>query len=435
MQVCHGAVKAGLAGLLLSVTALTAAPARAATALKGVTHESSAYGVISHPFRENLQQVLGHLPGSVRRTVGGLEGGAERADPTVASLGYSVSVSGNMAIVGAPGVRDGSGSVFMFARSGRHWHHAGTIADPRGTAMDEFGWSVGISATRSGTDVVIGATDDNNNSDVVYVYAFSAGTWHQQAALADPGASNGDNFGDAVAISGSTVVVGSTCINNHSGVSYIYARSGSTWNLQATLPDPDGNPNDEFGTAVAISGATAVISAADENSGAGVAYIFGRGSGGTWSRRARLADPLAHSGDLFGYSVAAIGTAAIIGAPDANSGRGIAYVYALSGKTWKRQARLADPTNPRGAHFGYSVAISGSRVLIGRPSGGRRNCGDAWDFGRSGRRWIPREVEVSPACISGQKLGFSLSLSGTTAYIGAPNRDGSIGAFYIFAIL
>ena len=74
----------------------------------------------------------------------------------------------------------------------------------------------------------------------------------------------GDSFGQAVAISGDTAVVGA--IKNDAGspdagAAYVFVRSGTTWTQQQKLTAADGGGGDFFGTTVAISGDTAVIGA------------------------------------------------------------------------------------------------------------------------------------------------------------------------------
>ena len=120
----------------------------------------------------------------------------------------------------------------------------------------------------------------------------------------------GDNFGNSVAISGDTIIVGApvedsnaTGVNGNqgdnsatdSGAAYVFVRNGTPWRQQAYLKASNAEANDGFGP-VAVSGDTVVVGAPGEagsatgangdqsdNSapGSGAAYVFVR-SGTNW---------------------------------------------------------------------------------------------------------------------------------------------------------
>jgi hypothetical protein len=91
-------------------------------------------------------------------------------------------------------------------------------------------------------------------------------------ARSDGGAS--DTFGYSVAISGSTAVVGATGKNSYKGAAYVFVRSGATWTQQAELTASGAEPWDVFGNSVAISGSTALVGAYGKNSMTGAAYVY-----------------------------------------------------------------------------------------------------------------------------------------------------------------
>jgi hypothetical protein len=70
-----------------------------------------------------------------------------------------------------------------------------------------------------------------------------------------------DDLGSAVAISGTTALIGADGVNQGSGAAYVFVRSGTRWVLQATLADPGNRPGDYFGSAVAVEGTTVMIGA------------------------------------------------------------------------------------------------------------------------------------------------------------------------------
>jgi hypothetical protein len=104
----------------------------------------------------------------------------------------------------------------------------------------------------------------------------------------------------------------------------VFGRSGTAWSQQAELTASDGASVDSFGNSVALSGDTALIGAPTGNR-TGAAYVFGR-SGTTWSQQAKLTASDGAFDDLFGYSVALSGDSALIGA----TGKNVAYVFGRS---------------------------------------------------------------------------------------------------------
>jgi hypothetical protein len=72
------------------------------------------------------------------------------------------------------------------------------------------------------------------------------------------------------------------------GAAYVFVRSGGAWSQQQKLLAADVRPGDEFGDSVALSEETLVVGARRTNVapgfGQGAAYVF-VGSGGAWSQQ------------------------------------------------------------------------------------------------------------------------------------------------------
>ncbi len=90
----------------------------------------------------------------------------------------------------------------------------------------------------------------------------------------------GDWFGESVAISGDTAIIGAVEDDDgiNSGSAYIYRLNGSSWVEERKLLASDGAAWDFFGTSVGISGDTVVIGVHyndDNGSASGSAYVFG----------------------------------------------------------------------------------------------------------------------------------------------------------------
>src|SRR5439155_19072902 len=166
-------------------------------------------------------------------------------------------------------------------------------------------------------------------------------------------------FGKAVAISGSTVVVGAYGHGGAHGAAYVYVGSGGIWSQQAKLPP--GSGSGFFGFGVAISGSTIVIGAPY----AQTAFVFVR-SGGTWRKQARLT--ASESGAvLFGWSVAAWKSRAVVGDPARDGSAGAVHVFRRSQGSWSEEARLSASDGEMGDDLGYGVSIWRSMIVSGAP--------------------------------------------------------------------
>jgi hypothetical protein len=190
-----------------------------------------------------------------------------------------------------------------------------------------------------------------------------------------------------VALSGATAVVSATGVDDFAGAAYIYVRSGSHWRRQAVLPDPDGKANDQFGASVALSGAQAVIGAPGVHGYDGAVYMYGRVAS-RWRRKAALTVSRRESpAGGFGGAVAISGTGAaavallsgqsVSGLTTERYQCGFAFEFSRPTGKWQERARVADPKCRSYDEFGYAVAIFGKIALIGAP-GANDNSGVAY---------------------------------------------------------
>lgn len=199
------------------------------------------------------------------------------------NFGESVSISGNLAIVGAPnddvGVNADQGSVSIFQYDGSNWVLLQRITDINGDATDNFGNCVSI----SGTNVIIGAYLDDVGSNgfqgSASIYELKSGSWLLIQKLTDANGAANDNFGTSVSISGNYALVGTSAgtFGANPGSATIYLRLGNGWGKLQHVTDPMANPNDAFGHSAAIDAGTKrfLIGAVNYALGSGKA-IFGK---------------------------------------------------------------------------------------------------------------------------------------------------------------
>jgi hypothetical protein len=250
-------------------------------------------------------------------------------------------------------------------------------------------------------------------------------TFTQQQKLAGSDTEQ-DRFGIAVAISGETVVVGAPFVG--SGAAYVFVRSGGVWNQQQKLEPSDAAAGDLFGFSVAISGETIVVGAGHftgvQDANPGFAYVFVRNNG-VWSQQQKLAASDGTGGERFGRSVAVSGETVVVGAPGDNAGlgafQGSAYVFVRNSGGWNEQQKLLASDAAESDEFGSSVTISGETVVIGAPDddgGAGFRQGSAYVFVRSSGVWSQQQKLLASDAAAGHVFGGSVAISGETVVIG-----------------
>ena len=256
-------------------------------------------------------------------------------------FGLSVAIDGRVLVAGARSDDAGtsSGAAYVYQRNGTSWQAGPKLTANDASGGDQFGLAVAISGDR----IIIGARhndDAGTDSGSVYVFQGSQGSWTQQAKLAAGDASPGDEFGVSVAIDGNYLVVGARLAAQNAeanaGAAYVFRKVDLSWTQEARLQAGNAGRNDQFGNAVAIHGATVVVGAwrnAAAGLNAGAAYAFRR-SGTVWTQIDKLHTDQIAAEDDFGFAVAIDGDYAVAGVPrDDGTGltTGSGYLFAVAG--------------------------------------------------------------------------------------------------------
>jgi len=232
-------------------------------------------------------------------------------------FGASVALSGGTAIIGANGddtaTNIDSGAAYIFVRNGTVWEESQKLTDPTPTTNENFGWSVDI----SGNLAIVGTNLTTSLAGQAHIFERTTGgnTWNLVYSRV-----GGGNFGWSVAISGEVAVVGSpllTVIFDDDGAASIFERVNGTWDYEGAVYQSDRAVGDNFGTSVDIAGETIVVGAVGIDSGGigerGAVYVYNR-SGNFWAQTQQLLDTNAGTSDFLGYSVAISGDTVISGA-------------------------------------------------------------------------------------------------------------------------
>jgi predicted amidohydrolase len=242
-------------------------------------------------------------------------------------FGISVAISDTAIVVGAYADDDNgtdSGSAYIFNTDGTY---VTKITAPDGAGGDVFGSSVAISDTA----IVVGASfDDDSGDSSGSAYIFNTDGTYVTKITAPDGAA-GDYFGSSVAISDTTIVVGAHYDDDggaDSGSAYIFNTDGT---YVTKITAPDAAAGDLFGNSVAVSDTTIVVGVyRDDTNGtdSGAVYIFN--IDGTYVTK--ITAPDAAAGDLFGVSVAVSDTTIVVGAlyaDDNGDASGSAYIFTI----------------------------------------------------------------------------------------------------------
>jgi hypothetical protein len=258
-------------------------------------------------------------------------------------------------------------------------------------------------------------------------------------------------FGEALAISGDTVVVGAAYAEHgglvQAGSAYVYRKVAGNWVSEGKLTASDAAAFDNFGDAVGIFGDTIAVGAYNaSHSGMeqpGAVYIFHK-TGGGWTQEAKLipSDPEEFQG--FGWSVAVGQDTVAVGARfDSRVAdvSGAVYVFHRTGPTtWGPPQKLKESSPQYSDFFGGSVALDANTLIVGadgRKVAGQSAAGAAYVFTRSMGVWSPQAVLTASDPKEFDDFGWTVSIDGDAAVVSSRDNitvgnHSARGAAYVF---
>ena len=358
--------------------------------------------------------------------------------PGEGHLRKSLAISGPRIVVGATEDNDGGSAYVYDLASATPTVPVATLTNPSPAFYETFGSFVAVSGTR----VVVGAPANSiggRSTGSAYVYDLNSATPAVPVVtLNNLSPEEFEQFGTSVAISGTRVVVGAPQDNTgalNAESTYVYDLSRPTPTVPvATLNNPSPGVGDNFGNAV--------VGAPYDNTRAqfaGQAYVYDLASAASAVPLVTLTNPYPNAFDYFGSAVAISGTRAVVGVYRGDIGgynAGIVYVYDLAGAT--PAITLTNPTTGGRGGFGVSLAVSGTRLVVGE----YRSDVDSIDPGRayvydfaSVASAGPIITLTNPSTIGHGGFGASVAISGTRVVVGAAqNAAGALlaGSAYVY---
>jgi len=212
-------------------------------------------------------------------------------------------------------------------------------------------------------------------------YERRPGGWVSTGEAALPGDAAGSETGEAMAIHGDLLVVGSPGTSlvarggNDVGAAHVFRRAGvgAEWELIKTLLPDDVFAGDRFGASVSISDTFLAVGAAG---GAGKVYLYDRNAGGVDSWGAATPGTLASAAPepngAFGTSVAVFGNGRqiLVGAPGESGEDGNTYAFQKQNTIPASFTSISLPNSPgtSGEQQGFSMALSGNFLAVGSPN-------------------------------------------------------------------
>ncbi len=186
------------------------------------------------------------------------------------NFGHSVSIYGDYALIGAPLNEYTIGSAYIFKRDGNKWTEEDKLSPSDGVTYDWFGYSVSI----YGDYALIGA--HNGGFGSAYVFKRSGTTWTEEDKLLAGDGEEGDWFGYSVSLNSDYALLGAPFKDNAVGSAYVFKRLGTIWEEEEKLVPSDGLEWIYFGYSVSIYGDIVLVGSPDWYWGLGSAYIFGK---------------------------------------------------------------------------------------------------------------------------------------------------------------
>jgi len=355
-----------------------------------------------------------------------------------------LSDSGDRLMVGAAFTNGITGAVYIFEKQNGTWVETATLIASDGATNDFFG----ISMTIQGDVAVVGATGETNLRGSAYIFRYNGQTWIQEAKITGSDVTVGSQFGSAMALDGNVLIVGAqNNVSNDPGAVYVFEYDGLDWNETNKLTASNGQRGNNFGQTLDYKDNLLVVGAPNSfMTNRGAAYIYER-NGSNWSELQGIVPSDIANQKLFGLSVAfGINDQILVGSADDSAATNAGAVYVFNntfgqnrgGFVWTQTDKLVASNASTNAFFGgisQAVSAEGDTMVVTAFSdqGMFPDGGSAYMYKYMGDKWTEIEQFTPSDHGSNWRFGASALIQNNTILVGANGADNLAGAVYTFA--
>lgn len=307
------------------------------------------------------------------------------SDLAVADYGFSLTVDGEVAAVGAPfrtEVVPNDGAVYVYRFDGSDWIEEDLLTVPNLSIQSFFGQDVAIDGDRMLASAFNADDSTSSQAGKLYIFDYDGAQWNQTAELQSNISNNIANLGVSVDLEGEWAVGGAPLDNemgSGAGAVLIYRFDGMDWNFHSKIFASDVTGFNLFGSAVALSGNRLLVTADNwfpqGGDATGKAYLFEYDDmNDEWMEIEGFVPANMTTGGAFGHAAAMQGEVMLVGAPEYDgmeSAMGTAYVYgspmvstASEQETPARELSLAGPfPNPLRGRGTFKMTVANDQPV------------------------------------------------------------------------
>lgn len=329
-------------------------------------------------------------------------------------FGRSHSVSGDLVLIGAPGLEEAAGEAFLFARSGEDWIEEAVISAGDSTPENDFGRDVSLRGLRA----LVGAPGALQGAGAAYVFEHQDGAWVEVAQLGHDDPEGTPEFGRSVVLGDGVAFVGAP----DSDLVYVFEEVAGQWS-QAQLLQPSV-PSDHFGFDLSLDGDLLAVGAPEGNH----AFLFRKGPSG-WTEETYFYLPIPEAD--FGHAVSVVDDVLMVGAPGTASESGEVHVYGFYATEWVLRQIVRPSVAAIQAEFGMAISHSSTTALIGAPADGE-GLGSAFVLELFDGDWVETsKLEPELGEVDEYNFGTSVSVQGEEVMVNVGlDQAGVLGIAY-----
>ena len=254
----------------------------------------------------------------------------------------------------------------------------------------------------------------------------------QFTKLVAPNPQTGDTYGQAVALSGSRLVIGATKYKSGAsvgGAAFVYERCGVNWYLTDTLL-PNGNGGVSYGTSVAIEDDTILVGTKFDGAAAGQAgsaYVY-EFDGGQFVQTGYLLPSIPNISMNFGVALEIDQGRIFVGASNDSfnfGGEGSVTYYEKVGAVWTEMQIIRPEPSSGGVFFGGVLSAKDDELFVGAPFS-TSSQGEVFALTYDGVQWVQQQrIQASNRATT---LAFGVvSYDGQTLAVGSPQTLANSG--------